>query len=1189
MRLTALELHGFKSFPDKTRLEFGCGITCVVGPNGSGKSNVSDAIRWVLGEQSTKNLRGAKMEDVIFSGTEQRRSLGVAEVTLHLDNKDRGLNNADSDEVSVTRRLYRSGESEYKINGKTCRLRDVHELFMDTGLGRDGYSLVGQGRIGELIAARSEQRRDMLEEAAGISQSRYRRQSAIQKLAQAEENLLRLRDILLELESRVEPLRRQKEKAEQFLELSAQRKTLEIGLALWQIDQSIHTLRELDHKITKAKTEYALAEQSLEQIETQLQEQEAQAQDFDEQAEELRRQMSALETQCMETQSDIAVCENTIQHNNAAMERLARDASHAADTQQQIEAQMTQASQEAEVLRLAIAESSKAIETAQTEEANLQTQYAALQKESEATAEQLSIAAQRIAHQQMEASAAGSTAAELTARIAQLESAQQSSSAQIEALETERVAAREAFAACQQRVDANNNAMTGYKMRAENRQRKALEQRGLLEELQRKAQQSQTRARLLEDLEQNMEGYTGAVRAVMKESARGALRGLHGSLAQLIHVEADYTVAIETALGASLQHIVCGTQDDAKRAILFLQRSNAGRTTFLPTEVIRAQEFRETGLQKCEGFVAMADALVACDTIYKEIVRAQLGRTVVASNMDTAIAMGKKYQNRLRIVTLDGQLINPGGSLTGGSRGQGSGILSRQSEIARLKEELAVMREKINAQTLIAKQAGEEASAAVAAQNGCQGDLVRAAEDLIRQESACGALDQRCADAMRAHEELLCEATALADRLAQLDEDTSAGETRMKELAQEKLRHEHHLATTQSRIEAMQSRQNLVRERINTLRLKQLTQEKDREAKEEILASLKTHLHTQAGQEQRLQKETQDIQEQNAHIAIEIGAKRENIRLLRTEIAEKQDDVDSVLASRKDLLAQNETLRREEKLLSAQKERLGGECARLAERYAAADNARETIAAKLFDDYQITPREAEEQGFTLDDTVAAQQKLAEISGKIRALGNINVDAIEEYKEVAERHGFLKTQIGDVESSKEELTKLIADLTEKMSARFQEQFTKINRNFAESFVALFGGGQAQLQLEDTKDILECAIDIRVQPPGKNVQNIDLLSGGEKGLAAIALLFAILKANPAPFCVFDEVEAALDDVNVTRYARYVRKMTKNTQFILISHRRGTMEEADMLYGVTMQEEGVSKLLEMQTHEIASRLGI
>jgi len=1188
MHLTALDIHGFKSFPDKTRLEFGSGITCVVGPNGSGKSNVSDAVRWVLGEQSTRQLRGSRMEDVIFSGTDKRRALGLAEVTLHLNNADRKLNQ-DRDDVAVTRRLYRSGESDYLINGKSVRLKDVHELFMDTGLGRDGYSLVSQGRVAELVSSRSEQRRDMLEEAAGISQSRYRRESAQRKLAQAEDNLVRLRDILLELEARVEPLRQQKEKAEKFLSLAERRKKLEIGLALHTIAQSTESLRGQEYKIIRAQEEYRLCEEELAHFEGELSELQSRSQALTLRMEELRLGRAAQEEQALRQEGEVLVLENTLEHNAAAMERIARERGHADDDRHQLEEELEAVLAQIESLRQELERKQESLLACAKQADRHRDEEQALLSQGAALSQSLHDITQQLAQRHIEQSAAETSVLELKSRIENIEQSGNLRAQQVSAFEQQLLESNQLLHEHREAAKSLQNSLQGYQLRAKSRAAKAEGARRELERLRGEHRQAQSRVKLLEDLEQNMEGYSGAVRALMKESARGGLKGLHGTLSQLIRVEPDYTLAVETALGPALQHIVTDNEAAAKRAIEYLKRGNAGRATFLPLTSMDARDFRETGLERCPGFIAMAPELVSNDSRYDTIIKAQLARTAVAEDIDSAIAIARQYSHRFRIVTLDGQVVNAGGSITGGSKSQGTGILSRGNEIARLKQEITQLERQVNDQAARAKQLGEEAAAVQAESSGTQGDLTRAQEDVIRQESHSGAVEARLQDAKAAQTELASELAAAARRITQLEEARRMGDSRAEELEQEKQALEQQIEVLKARQTELSRRREQSSKEESAGRLELLGIEKDVESREELVAGLRLRREGHAGYDLELLEEQESLEQNNLGIGERIERLRANVAALREGAAQGAAEGEALAAQREDIQAHAETLRREERIQLGKKETLGGDLARQEERRALARQALDNAAAKLYDDYQITPREAEAEGYILDNPTHAAIELGEVSQRIRALGNINVDAIEEYREVSERYGFLRAQVEDVERSREELMRLIEELTGKMSERFRAQFARINRYFGETFQELFSGGQAALELDNPLDVLESHIEIRVQPPGKNVQNIDLLSGGEKGLSAIALLFAILKATPAPFCIFDEVEAALDDVNVVRYARYVRRMTKNTQFILISHRRGTMEEADVLYGVTMQEEGVSKLLEMKTKEMVNQLGI
>ena len=1188
MILKSLEMQGFKSFPDKTVLEFDKGITAVVGPNGSGKSNISDAVRWVLGEQSTKSLRGSKMEDVIFMGTDTRRQKGFAEVTLRFDNRDRALQR-ETDEVSVTRRYYRSGESEYGINGETVRLRDVNELFMDTGLGRDGYSLVGQGRIAELVSGKAGERRDMLEEAAGISHFRYRRNDANKRLAAAEENLVRLRDILSELEGRVGPLKAQSEKAQKFLTLAEEKKQLEIGLWLYTIDRTDDRLREQSHKIATAEAQHAEAAKQLDDLGAQIDKAAEDVQALLVQIETIRAEGAKAEEQAAALEAQVQVEETSIRHNEEAIERLLRDRAEEEETNRHLDTRIAEAKAaiEASEQARAACEAELAALAAEQEARPLESTRA--KEEAAAVSAAVSALSVQIADDRVVAETANSSVEEIETRIRQIDETLGSRQAHYRSLKAAHEAAAAALAETEETLSALQNAMDGYTMRYASRAKKAEALRGALQEKERELQKTQDRVRLLSDLEKNMEGYQGAVRAVMRAAKQGALRGVHGPLSQLISVKPKYTTAVETALGAAVQHIVTETDQDAKRAIAFLKEKNAGRATFLPLSAVRPREFRETGLEDRYGFVSMADELVSADAQYRDVIRAQLGRTVVAEDMDAAIAMAKQYNYRFRIVTLDGQVINAGGSMTGGSRAQSVGILSRGNEIERLKKAIAAAETELQTLRLDEKTLTEDAAAAKAQLDGAQGDLLRAGEEKIRREGEEKLAADKLAGVFGAVEELVTEKETLRARADRILQNAAEARKALGDLQAQLAEKEAALEKLTGDSAALIEARETLSQKAAALRLQSLTLEKDAQSARDDLQHLENRLSGHADKRAALDGEIADYQQKNEDLRANIEALRANAEALRQSNADVRARVEAHMAERDALTKKQNDLRTLERAKAEERERLSGELARLEERKAAMRKEYDDLIAKLYEEYELTRREAAALDIRLDDHQAASKRLAELKGQIRALGSVNVAAIEEYKEVSERYAFLSGQVSDVERSRTELLRLIGELTERMAAQFTARFRQIDRAFGETFVELFGGGSAQLLLSDEHDVLECEIEIKVQPPGKNLKSIEPLSGGEKGLAAISLLFAILKVTPAPFCIFDEVEAALDDVNVSRYAQYVRRMTKNTQFILITHRRGTMEEADVLYGVTMQESGVSKLLELKTAEMAKELGL
>ena len=1181
-------MQGFKSFPDKTVLEFNKGITAVVGPNGSGKSNISDAVRWVLGEQSTKTLRGSKMEDVIFSGTDVRKAKGFAEVTLRLDNTDRSLNK-DSDEVSVTRRYYRSGDSEYLVNGESARLRDVNELFMDTGLGRDGYSIVGQGKIADMVSPKASERRDMLEEAAGISHFRYRRGDAIKRLAQAEENLVRLRDILSEIESRVGPLKAQSEKAQKFIVLAGERKNLEIGIWLNTIDKTGEKMRDQEHKIEIAEASHKEAQDELSKIGEMIDKAADGTRDINIKLEEIRNSASGFEEKLSDIDSQIKVAENSILHNNETIERINRDKAAENETEQNIDAAVSAARECIQKAEEQIADATRQMDELSKQEETYRLSSSEFSDRAAALSGEISALSVRLADCRVTAETANSSIEEIRSRISAIDESMGTRKDDYDALLKRKADAEAELKEIQDEIVSVKNAIDGYTLRFENRGKKADSVKLAIDEKQRELHKGQDRVRLLEDLEKNMEGYFGAVKAVMKESGRGALRGIYGPVSQLITVKDKYSAAIETALGAAVQNIVVDNETDAKRAMGFLKEHRAGRATFLPITAIKGRVLSEQGLDDQYGFVSIASDLVSYDNKYSEIIRWLLGRTAVAEDIDSAIAIAKKYSHRFRIVTLDGQVINAGGSMTGGSRVQNAGILSRGNEIERLKGSLASMQKELDGMLSDYKLLSEDASAAKAELEGAEGDLLRAKEENIRREGELKLASDKLSSVSSGVKELLEEKETLEKRIKSVSSGAEAARSQIDELKETLENKEKELESITGDSKTLQKNREEVASKAAEIRLRIVSLQKDVEANTDEITRLKNRKTGHLDRLSELDGEIREIEEKNDELRALTERLSADEKALKANHGDAQNQINELISQRDELEKQANDLRLHERAKSEERERLSGDIARLEERKIAMRNEYDNLTSKLYDEYQLTRREAAALEIEIDDYSLAAKRLAELKSQIRALGSVNVSAIEEYKEVSERYEFLSGQINDVETSRAELNKMIDDLTGKMAEQFREQFNRINSCFGQTFIELFGGGKAELRLEDERDVLGSDIEIKVQPPGKNVQNINLLSGGEKGLSAIALLFAILKVTPAPFCIFDEVEAALDDVNVSRYAQYVRRMTKNTQFILITHRRGTMEEADVLYGVTMQEKGVSKLLELKTAEMAKKLGL
>ena len=1189
MFLKSLEMQGFKSFPDKTVLKLEEGITGVVGPNGSGKSNISDAVRWVLGEQSSKSLRGSKMEDVVFSGNAGgRKAHGFAEVTLRLDNTDRSLN-FDSDEVAVTRRYYRSGESEYILNGEGVRLRDINELFMDTGLGRDGYSMVSQGRIADLVSSKSAQRREMLEEASGISHYRYRRADANRKLDQAEENLIRLRDILSELEGRVGPLKTQSEKAKKFLELAGEKKELEIGLWLHTIEKSRNLLKEQEEKLVVATAQYEDAEKELNNMESELEALTAKSQGIAVSVDFIHRSNEALEEQVAHLDSDAAVEENSIEHNNETIERLTRDIDALTSSKEDVVSRINE--EENSILEI-----EKQIENKKKELQETKDRLYAIQSENETFADEILVLTEKIesfsrelADARVRKSTADSSIEEINSRLSSVAETVEARKSLVEKSVAEKEEKQKILEDLRQKCDEAKNSIEGYSLKVQSRKEKVEELKKEIDMREIELHKKSSRAKMLDDLEKNMDGYSGSVKTVMKEMRHGVLRGIHAPLSQLISVDNEYAAAIETALGASIQHIVTDNENDAKKAINYLKENRQGRATFLPISAIKSKPFPEKDLDDEFGFIDMADKLVTYDKKYEEIFKYELGHIAVVEDMDCAIAIAKRRGYKFKIVTLDGQLINAGGSMTGGSRTQNAGMLSRAGEIEKLNAEVKELTKKLEEKKENFKTLNEDLILSEANLSASQADLLTAQEDAIRAESSLKLVLGQLETLESGLKELEDEKKNSETRIEIFETASKESEGKINSLTAEIEKLQAQVLSHNSKREELVSTRDEINHLENEINMQVLAAEKDIEAKKQSVIQLKSSIDDSVGKAESLKTEIEEIKLKNEKIAENVILIKEEAAKIRQKHEDAKNEIKMLNAQRNDCEETSALLRQKQKTVIDSREKINGELIRLEERKNSMQREFEDTINKLFDEYQLTRDEAEALGIVIENIGEAQKKLSEIKAKIRALGSVNTAAIEEYKEVSERYEFMKGQIEDIEKSRNELVKLIGELTGKMSEQFRAQFARINSYFGETFAELFGGGKAELILEDPLNVLECPIEIKVQPPGKNVRNIDLLSGGEKGLSAIALLFAILKVTPAPFCIFDEVEAALDDVNVTRYAEYVRRMTKNTQFILITHRRGTMEEADVLYGVTMQEEGVSKMLELKTAEMAKKLGL
>lgn len=1188
MVLKSLEMQGFKSFPDKTQLNFGKGITAVVGPNGSGKSNISDAVRWVLGETSSKSLRGSKMEDVIFGGTSTRKALGFAQVQLTLDNTDGTLKDK-GDIVTVSRRYYRSGESEYKIDGENVRRRDIRELFMDTGLGADGYSMVGQGKIDSIISAKNEDRRELFEEAAGISRFRHKRTDAQRRLEQAQENLVRLLDILGELESRVGPLKVQSEKAAQFLELSEEKKELEIGVWLQKIERFTNDLREQEHRIDAANASYEGCENELKSIEAEIENVISETTKINAQIEDVRSSSQSFEEEALRKDAQINVLQANLTHNEDTINRLKSDIEGANETGATIDQRIADEERRLAGNEQKNAELRKTLEevTHQGEELmNSNEEYSRMTVELNKKISALTLA---MSDDKVRCSGASSSIEEIEQRKGTVDEALQQSEKALETTLAQQRESEENMAFLQNRIDENKNSLSGYQLKLKSKTEAAERIKEQLEKTAAQRDQKQSRARLLSDLEKNMEGFSGAVKAVIQQSRAKALGGIDGVLSRLITVENAHSTAIEVALGAAMQNIVTENEADAKRAILYLKQNNLGRATFLPVSNIKGRTLDEKDLDDQYGFVAVASDLVKCDNKYKEILSNLLGRTVVVEDMDCAIGMAKRYHNRFKIVTLDGQVINPGGSMSGGSRAKGAGVLSRANQIEELVEEAKKLDDQCREIQSEYKTAVEQANFAAASLQGAEADMKQAQEDMIRAQGDYKLICEKRSSIEAQQKSLREEKENASARIISLQQELETAQKRVKEGEEAIAEAEKELQSTGEGADEIAQKREEIRQKIQEINLQLVTLAKDSETAKITIEDLNSRKNSEKDRVQSTLEEIAAIEKQSDELRASVNEIKKAADDLRSQAQNAVDSVKEKIEQRNDLEKRSNELRLLERNKSQEREKLSGELVRLDERKIAMRKEYDELNDMLFEQYELTRREAQALGIVIENMSEAKKRLHEIKVAIKKLGSINVGAIEEYKEVSERYTFLKEQIDDIEKSKSELNKIIEDLTVSMSEKFLAQFNKINSEFAVCFTDFFGGGKGELVLEEPDNCLESAIEIKIQPPGKSVQNINLFSGGEKSLAALALLFSVLKVTPSPFCIYDEVEAALDDVNVERFAKYMRKMTDNTQFISITHRRGTMEEADVLYGVTMQEKGVSKLLELQTAELAEKMGL
>ena len=1188
MRLKSLELQGFKSFPDKTVISFDDGITAIVGPNGSGKSNISDGVRWVLGEQSTKTLRGSNMQDVIFAGTQKRGAVGFAEVSLTIDNSD-GVLPCEYNEVTVTRRLYRSGESEYYINRSAVRLRDINEMFMDTGLGRDGYSIIGQGRIDEILSAKSGDRREIFEEASGISKFRHRKEESERKLASTEENLVRLRDILTEIESQVGPLKIQAEKAKQYIKIYDELRGLEVTVWTENLARAKENAQKYVNDYEVVCSQFSSAKAALDSLYNEVEELAEKMREKDVEASSVREEEREADREINEAQSNISALESTVANNVHNIERIRAEIDDETNRADGIAAQIKARADRVGELEAEIRGIEEALGSlkAAAELASGKSDDAVALLDDLRVRER--ICEEDIAKLKIAMSASDAEIAGFDARRADIEAELTTRENELSESKKKFAVVKEALEEAQEKCSGAENMLNGFEMKYKSRGERVEALRDKTTKLELSRESMENKLRMLRDMERDLQGYSFAVKNVMKAKENNSLGGIYGTVSQLIRVEEKYTVAIETILGGALQNIIVGDERDSKEAIAYLKRTDGGRATFMPLDTVKPSELDKKGLSDCPGFVGLASGLVRCDEKYTPAISYLLGRIAVCDNINSASAVAKKYGYSFRIVTLDGQIINTGGTYTGGSVNKTSGILTRTNEIKKLEGDLAGISGKIETANAEKLEAEREYNALMYEMEVCRADKRNAEDVLLRAETEIehyktlhGHLNELIDSlndeltslaAKKSQSIRICETTkeCIAEKEAELEalrkeeEALVAGNSelaaRKTALAEEMAQHQATLAA--NRAEAAEALRAL--EEIEKL---SEAMAGDRAAKENTI---------------------REIEKENAELANEISSKKAECESLRENKKTIEKKITDIAQSRLSLEAERNRKDKESKDKNDEILKLERERSRLEMKKESAAREEQQITEKLWESYELTLGTAEKYIVEIESLSDATKRISELKSAVRKLGDVNVNAIEEYDRVSERYEFMTKQCGDLEKAKLELEKMIFEITEEMQAIFAEQFKVINKNFGETFAEIFGGGKAELVLEDESDILNCGIEIRVQPPGKTLKTITLLSGGERALVAIALYFAIMKIRPTPFCVLDEIEAALDDVNVARYAEYLRRLARTTQFIVITHRRGTMEEADTLYGVTMQEKGVSKMLAISISEVEKSVGV
>lgn len=1178
MFFKSLEIQGFKSFADKTVLDFDTKMTAIVGSNGNGKSNISDALRWVMGEQGAKTLRGDKMEDVIFHGTVARKQMGFAKVALSIDNTDRALA-VDADEVVITRKLYRTGESEYLINGAKSRLKDIQELLMGTGLGRDGYSIIGQGRVAEIVNAKGSQRREIFEEAAGVSKFLHKKAEAERQLQRAEENFLRLKDIETGLEERLPTLERQSEKARKAKVLMDERDKIEISVSVAELERLQKSLSDTEDAILVNQGECEHFDREISELEEENERLAITKAQLSARLTDLRKSGDETKDAKSKADTDIAVLENEIRHNEVRTGEILREIEATKKSADEFDNQISELEKEVENKSKNISDADKSIAelseklTASLEEnKELDEEYRELDRKTGSLYAKLT-------ESKLTAQTAEKTLEELNERLtADTERIENQDKAADEYRAKRRTLNNELSELSEEKDDLENR-LNGYSKLFEGKNSKYNSQREEFERLRRTYDQKRDHLRILSDVEKNMSGYFPSVKSIMNAYKAGKLSGIHGTVADIISVDKRYGVAVETALGAALQNIIVENEEIAKRCIRYLKDTNGGRATFYPITSVKGTVLQQSGLADEEGFEGLGFELVDYDSRYDGIVKSVLGKTAVVDDINTATRIAKKYGYKFRIITLDGQIVNAGGSFTGGSVKETSGIISRKQEIEALTEETKKMSDSMELLKGNLSELQAEVNKMSIEIEGYKERLIALKQDEVRLTAEIGGIT----DLIRQCEEQQDNAELIIDRnrkqISEQKELIKAGNDKIKALEEEIEENKKLLDASGEKLHKADGEKSLISEKISSLNLERLTFKKDIENLNAQIENVKRTKMSTGEDNARRTAEIEELKRNNESLRLEIEEKRRSVEEALKRLSENSDTINETIRKESECEQRMAMLAKEIREKGDDKLKFSNALAVAAEKKEAIVKEDEKLRASLWDKYEMTVSEAKEKAEKLENLAESQKQLQDLRRQISALGNVNFAAIEEFEEVKTKYDELSGQLKDVEKSKRDLEKLISNLTADIKARFLASFNDINEKFSKIFTEVFGGGEAHLELIDPEDVLGSGIEIFAAPPGKLIKNLISLSGGEQTMVAITIYFAILLHRPTPFCMLDEVDAALDEINVTKYVTYLKRFCTQTQLMIITHRRGTIEGCDVLYGVFMQEKGVSRLIHQE----------